>query len=369
MNIGMISYGLDRAPGGIGRYTRELSAGLRDVGVRLTTLQAGGYSADAATLALRGSRLLPVLMTLGQAQIALAAHCHGLDLVHDPTGSAPLSLTSARRVATIHDVIPFVYPATSTRLDWLIYRFWLPLVARRLDQIITISRQSRSDLIRYLALKPEQVKVIPLAAAPRYRPASRANVEEMLSRLGIRGPYLLFVGSLEVRKNLIRLLEAYARLRASSGSWTLVVVGARKLRQSPVAATVRRLGLEPHVHVTGYVAEEDLPALYSGADLFVFPSLYEGFGLPVLEAMACGTPVVTSAVSSLPEVAGDAALLVDPFDVDALTTAMRRVLEDPALTSSLRERGQARAAQFSWERTARETLAVYEEVLARPSKA
>ncbi|WP_165360661.1 glycosyltransferase family 1 protein [Candidatus Chloroploca sp. Khr17] len=359
----MISYGLDRAPGGIGRYTLELSAALRDAGVSLITLQAGGHSADPATLVLRGSRLLPALMTLGQVQIALAAHRHDLDLVHDPTGSAPLGLTSARRVATIHDVIPFVYPDTSTRLDWLIYRLWLPLVARRLDTIITDSQQSRSDLIRYLALKPERVKIIPMAAAPHYRPVSRTIVEQTLARLGIRAPYLLFVGSLEVRKNLTRLFEAYARLRTWSRQWTLVVVGARKLRQSPLSATVRRLGLEPNIHVTGYVAEEDLPALYSGADLFVFPSLYEGFGLPPLEAMACGTPVVTSNVSSLPEVVGDAALTVDPYDVTALARAMERALTDATLRTDLRAKGLARAAQFTWERTARETLEVYRQAL------
>jgi len=128
---------------------------------------------------------------------------------------------------------------------------------------------------------------------------------------------------------------------------------------------VQRLELEHYVRFTGYVEEEDLPALYNGADLFVFPSLYEGFGLPVLEAMACGTPVVTSNTSSLPEVAGDAALLVDPYDVEEIATAMRRILEDEALTAELRAKGLARAKEFSWERTARETIAVYEKVLGK----
>jgi glycosyltransferase involved in cell wall biosynthesis len=141
------------------------------------------------------------------------------------------------------------------------------------------------------------------------------------------------------------------------------VVGARKWKYSPIFETVKQLGLENHVHFMGFVPEDELPALYNGADLFVFPSLYEGFGLPVLEAMACGTPVITSNVSSLPEVAGNAALLVDPYNVDELADAMRRILSDPALAADLRARGLERAQQFSWERTAQETLAVYKHVL------
>jgi len=145
----------------------------------------------------------------------------------------------------------------------------------------------------------------------------------------------------------------------------LVIVGAPNFwKSSPVAESVEKLGLKSCVHFTGYIPEGDLPALYNGADLFVFPSLYEGFGLPVLEAMACGTPVITSNTSSLPEVAGDAALLVDPYDVDAIAEAMRRVLTDLNLAGELRVKGLARASEFSWERTARETLAVYEKVLA-----
>ena len=140
-----------------------------------------------------------------------------------------------------------------------------------------------------------------------------------------------------------------------------------KWKFTPIFETVQRLGLEPHVHFTGYVEEEDLPAVYNGADLFVFPSLYEGFGLPVLEAMASGTPVITSNCSSLPEVGGDAAILIDPYDVDAIAEAMQQVLLNPTLAASLRVKGLAHAKKFSWERTAQETIAVYERVLAKTS--
>jgi glycosyltransferase involved in cell wall biosynthesis len=209
------------------------------------------------------------------------------------------------------------------------------------------------------------VMVIPEAANARYRQLDPDAVAPALGRYGVEPPYILYVGSLEKRKNLPRLLQAYARLRQDLPGWKLVIVGARKWKSAPIFDTLSRLGLEPYVHFTGFVEEDDLPALYNGADLFCFPSLYEGFGLPVLEAMACGTPVVTSSTSSLPEVAGEAALLVDPYDVEAIAAAMRRVLSDPELAQDLRARGLARAAQFTWERTARETIAVYERVLGK----
>jgi glycosyltransferase involved in cell wall biosynthesis len=360
--IGLLSYGLDRSPGGIGRYTRELCDGLRRAGARLTVLQAGRASGDD-TVGLPGARLLPGLLTLGQVEIGWLAWRHRLALIHDPTGSAPLLFAGGRRVATIHDVVPYVYPATSTLLDWLIYRLWLPLAVRRLDAIITDSEHSRRDIVRHLPVRPDRVHVVPLAANPSYRPLPADAVDSILTRLGLRRPYLLFVGSLEARKNLPRLLEAYATLRPWSERWSLVVVGARKWKSSSIFQTVARLQLEDRVHFTGFVADADLPALYNGADLFVLPSLYEGYGLPVLEAMACGTPVVTSSCSSLPEVAGGAAVLVDPGSVESIAAGIRQVLGDPARADLLRRLGLAQAARFSWERTARETLAVYERVL------
>jgi glycosyltransferase involved in cell wall biosynthesis len=367
MQFGFIVYNLDRSPGGIGRYTRELMDALGQVGSPPVLLHAGRAAEQRPDLVeLAGARLLPGLLTLGQAEIAWAAWRRRLALVHDPTGSTPLLLTGARRVATIHDVIPYIYPETSTTLDRLIYRVWLPLAVRRLNAIITDSQQSKRDIVKYLRVKPEKITVISIAAAAHYRPMSETDVRPVLERYGITFPYILYVGSIEARKNLARLLEAYARLRDWSQEWKLVIVGARKWKFSPVFETVQRLGLEPHIHFTGYVEEADLPALYNGARLFVFPSLYEGFGLPVLEAMACGTPVVTSNTSSLPEVVGNAALLIDPQDVAAITAGMREALEKPELAAEMREKGLIQARQFTWERTARETLAVYARVLGLP---
>jgi glycosyltransferase involved in cell wall biosynthesis len=252
-----------------------------------------------------------------------------------------------QKVVTVCDAFPYVTPKTSTTLENLVFRLWLPIALHRADAVITISECSRNDIAHYLPVPKEKIFVIPISNSPAYRPLPAEAVQPVLAKLTIPMPYILYVGSLEPRKNLLRLLQAYAQLRQQDTRWHLVIVGARNFwKNAPVVETVEELALKPWVHFTGFVEEEDLPALYNGADLFAFPSLYEGFGLPPLEAMACGTPVVTSNSSSLPEVVGDAAIMVDPYDVDAIAGAMARVLNDPALAADLRQRGLARAGQF-----------------------
>ena len=181
--------------------------------------------------------------------------------------------------------------------------------------------------------------------------------------MGVRFPYVLGVGNLQPRKNLLRLVEAFSRLKRNTGlPHQLVLVGRAKWKESDLFDAIRKAGVESHVLFPGYLPDEDLVTLYAHADMFVYPSLYEGFGLPVLEAMACGVPVVTSNVTSIPEVAGDAAVLVDPLDVAALTGAIGRVLSDEALRRALREKGPRRAAHFSWKQTALQTWAYYQRM-------
>ena len=372
MKSGLIIYGLDRPLSGISRYALELATALGALGEgpELVWLMAGradrlGRNDSCGTTLLRGCGRLPALLTLGNLAIPAAARRCGLDLIHDPTGVTPFLFGAggARTVVTVHDVFAWSFPGTSTLLDTLIYRHWLPRVLPRVDVIITDSGRSREDIVTYLPVSPERVVVVPLAADRRFRPMETAEVEPVLRQYGVERPYILHVGSLESRKNLPRMLEAYGQLREWSVQWRLVIVGARRWKSSPIFDTVQQLGLEPYVQFTGYVADEHLPGLYAGSDLFVFPSLYEGFGLPPLEAMACGTPVVCSNAASLPEVVGEAAITVDPYDVEALAGAMHRVLADADLQQDLRRRGLERAAGFTWERTAQETVQVYREVL------
>jgi glycosyltransferase involved in cell wall biosynthesis len=375
MRVGLVIYGLDRPLTGIGRYTLELARALSGLTPRpeVVLLCAGGIGPLAEDnefqcVELPGCRLLPGLMTVGNVAILHAARRLGLNVVHDPTGVTPFGLGSgnARMVVTVHDVFAWSCPGTSSLLDTIIYRQWLPHFLPKVDAVITVSEQSRQDIRRYLAPPAEYMSIIPYGVTARFRPQSREQARQHIQqRFGLDGPYVLFVGALTIRKNVERALEAFAIVRKSFTDLRFVLAGPRTWKQTPIEAIVDRLSIGDSVHMTGSLTDADLPALYNEAELFVFPSLYEGFGLPVLEAMACGTPVLTSNVSSLPEVAGDAAILIDPHDVHAIASGMRRALEDSALRADLRAKGLARASQFTWDRAARETIAVYEHVLYR----
>jgi glycosyltransferase involved in cell wall biosynthesis len=193
----------------------------------------------------------------------------------------------------------------------------------------------------------------------------QAQLEAVRAKHGIRVPYILYVGTIEPRKNITRLIQAFAQLKKRGLPHKLVIVGQPGWHCAPIYSEVERQGLQNEVIFTGYVPFEDLPALYSGAESMAFPSLYEGFGLPVMEAMACGTPVVTSDSSSLAEIADDAALLIDPLSVEQIAEALFRLHQEPHLREELSRRGRARAAEFTWERSARQTLDLYEEVAVK----
>jgi glycosyltransferase involved in cell wall biosynthesis len=376
VRIGLVLYGLDRPLTGISRYSFELVLALDRLERRpdVVLLTAGELGPLAGQVRFRqkpltGCRLLPALVTLGSLSIPHRASRLGLDLVHDLTGVTPfgLGVGGGRMVTTLHDVFAWSFPGTSTLADTLIYRYWLPRVVSQLDALITDSQVSRSDIANYLAVGRDKISTIPLGVNPAYRTLPHEQTVSVLRRHGLSAGYILFVGSVEERKNLARLLRAYAHLLERGENRPLVVVGASRWRLADTSGLRKVLAkheLERKVTFAGYVPEADLPALYNAADLFVFPSLYEGFGLPPLEAMACGTPVVTSNTSSLPEVVGDAALTVDPYDVQALAAAMRQLLDDNDLRAEMRARGLARAQAFTWQRTARQTLDVYRQALS-----
>ncbi len=373
MRVGFLTYALERPLAGIGRYAVELARALaaREDGLEIVLLTAGGPGPLAGLglrqVSLPGCRLLPGLITLGNLLIPILARRLRLDIVHDTTGVTPLALGAggARTVVTVHDVIPWSFPGVSTTLDTVIYRRWLPWVLPRVDGILTVSECSRADLTRYLHIPPDRIHNTSEGVADAYRPATESAIAQVRARYGLSAPYILYVGSVEERKNLRGVLQAYARLRQRGLACSLAIVGAAKWKYDGIMRTLADLQLADEVVFTGYVPDDDLPVLYSGAAVFAFPSLYEGFGLPALEAMACGTPVVAANTSSLPEVVGDAALTVDPADVEALAEAMGRVLADEALRQELRDKGLGRARQFTWQRAAERTVAVYRALLNR----
>jgi glycosyltransferase involved in cell wall biosynthesis len=240
------------------------------------------------------------------------------------------------------------------------------MAARRASRILTVSHASKLDILRYLKVPASKIEVIYNALDERLAtPPSEEDVTRVRERFQLRAPFILYTGNIKPHKNVDRLIEAFAILRRRrSDDLKLLIIGDEISKYPNLRRLVHRFQLHQHVRFFGFVPEETLLVLYRLAAAFVFPSLYEGFGLPPLEAMASGTPVITSNVSSLPEVVGDAALLIDPMDPAAIADAMRRVLEDPALRADLIRRGCQRVKAFSWERSVARTREVYAEVLA-----
>ncbi len=235
------------------------------------------------------------------------------------------------------------------------------LALRTARQVVAISEASRLDLLAAFPVAPDRVTTTPLAPDPQFQPQSIAAVAALRERYALPAAFLLYLGINKPHKNLVALIQCLRPV--ASGHRTLVIAGAWDTRYPQAKATAQALGMGERVRFLGPVPEVELPALYAAATAFVFPSRYEGFGLPVLEAMACGTPVACSNVSSLPEVAGDAALLFDPDDPAAMTQALHRLLEDASLRADLQTRGLAQAARFTWEQTAAATLRVYRKLL------
>ena len=270
-------------------------------------------------------------------------------------------------ILTVHDLIFEHYPEHHTRRNHLFLRAAVPRFARAADALIAVSHHTKRDLVELYGLPPEKIHVIHEGIDASFAPAAEDEVARVRQAHGIDGPYLLMVGTLEPRKGHATALRVLARLRTASETFEgkLVIVGGAGWLFEPVHALVEELRLGDHVVFTGYVPQADLAPLYAGAACALVPSLYEGFGFSVLEAMACGAPVICSNVSSLPEVAGGAALLVPPEDDEALAASIEEVLGDSALVSDLRERGLRQASRFRWATTARETVALYREVAQR----
>lgn len=273
---------------------------------------------------------------------------------------APL-VRHMRTVVTVHDLGYLRYPEAHTAAQRLYLRFSTIWSARAASHLIAVSAATRSDLVRLAGVSPASITVVHHGVAERFRQPV-ADPARARAIVGGDEPYFLYVGTVQPRKNLVRVIEAFAnasrRLADAGIAPILVIAGKRGWLSEGIAQRAAECGVAHRVRFVGYVADDDLPALYREALGFVFPSLYEGFGMPVLEAMACGTPVLTSNSSSLPEVAGDAALMVDPLDVGAIAEGLARLACDAALRQDLRQRGYQRAAQFTWDRCAEETLRV-----------
>ena len=285
---------------------------------------------------------------------------YGADVVHFPA-SVAASAGTVPMVVTVHDLCYRTHPEWFSHSRALYYRAFVGRGIHSAARIIADSRATAEDVMRFHRIPESRIDVVPLGVDARFQPAGAEARERVRREYGLPEMYLLFVGTLEPRKNLSRVLEAWTLLGDTIPD---LVIAGRVGWKTDLERLVPEEGrMRRKLHCLGHVAQDLLPALYSEATAFVWPSLMEGFGLPPLEAMACGTPVITSNTSSMPEVVGDAAITVDPCDVHALAEAMRSVAEDEGLRLSLRETGRARAAIFTWERTAAMTRAAYERAV------
>lgn len=357
---------------GVGRYTRYLAEHL------VPTARAGGdafrlfyfdFSRNAAGTVPPGAELQPCRWcpgrvvqwswkTLGMPSFERFAG--PADLYHFPNFILP-PLGHGRSVVTIHDMSFYRHADFTERRNLAFLRRRIRATTERADCILTVSEFSRREIIECLGVPPERVRAIHLGIGPSFAPAHEEQVQALRKRFDLARPYLLSVGTLEPRKNYAYLIDVFENLQDFDGD--LVIAGMRGWRFDPILQAMERSRLRNRIRYLEYVPENLLPALYTGAELFVYPSRYEGFGFPPLEAMACGTPVLSAATGSLPEVLGDAAVLVEGYAIDQWTAAIENLLRDRGARATRIDRGTAHAARFTWAETARRTWQVYGEVI------
>ncbi len=362
---------------GLGRYAEKLAAAVaaeRPGQIALFHNQdgSGRLPESLAHLPARqiraGFKPWRLAVLLGQiTRLGFNRLVPGVRLFHS-TEHLLLPLRGVPTVLTVHDLIFKLFPAYHKPLNYWYLNLAMPLFCRRAAAIIAVSEATRRDLIAHYGVDPEKIHVVHEAAAATFRPALPDQIEAIREKYGLPNHYLIHLSTIEPRKNLDRLVDALLRLRVERPNLHLVLVGAKGWLYEDFLARLQRENLEKIVLMPGWIADDDLPAVIGGADLAVMPSLYEGFGLPVLEFMACGQVVAAGGRSSLPEIGGEAAAYFDPEDVDEMTAVLERLLSDPQERQERRAAGLHRAAQFTWTRAARETIAVYDELLAQQAR-
>jgi len=367
MKVAIVSSFMDGRRTGVGNYTFNLVKGLQKIGkgkdlilVHFGKTPEEAYKKSKEVVVKKLPSKLTEMLSLPST-----LHRMSCDVVHFPafTGSQVRAYSAATVpiVLTVHDLTPILFPEAHPTKSSLLWGKAFRNCVKYVSRWIAVSENTKNDLISLFDINPETVAVVPEAANEIFKPTNEKEQFQkyIFENYGVEIPFMLYVGTLEPRKNIPSLLKAFSIIRKHGYSHKLVLVGGKGWKYSEIFSAINELSLTDQIVIPGYVPDEDLVYFYNLADLFVYPSLYEGFGLPPLEAMSCGTPVITSNKSSLPEVVGDAALLVDPLDVRALAGAIESVLANKELRAELSERGLKRAKFFSWEKTAEQTWSIY----------
>ena len=357
---------------GTEQYTYELLAALARMDRRTTYwLYCNELPAQLPPLGTNFTlRRVPLSRLWTHVRLSAEVLVNPPDLLFIPAHVIPLAAPIARRtrsIVTIHDLGYLYFPAAHTRAQRLQLRLTTAWSARVATHVIAISHATKADLIRLAHIPTANISVVHHGVSTRFQPPAlgTGSAPTPGSQMSDHSPYFLYVGTIQPRKNLVRLIEAFALALPRLGRQRLIIAGRRGWLSQPIEQRATELGVADRVEFCGYVEDAQLPQLLSGATAFVFPSLYEGFGMPVLEAMACGVPVMTSNTSALPEVSGDAALLIDPGDTQAIVESLVSLGNDPALRSDLQRRGLEHVRTFTWDRCAQETIAVFQQTAAK----
>ena len=372
MDIGIVSSFIDDFSGGIGVYTHQLLKNLNLIDkeneyypILYLEKNIDVYNQNKDIIIPKnrfvtgwGNNMLWRYFTL-----PLHLKKYSLDVIHDPYELGAFTFGgSFRKIITVHDLTPLLFPSLFKKMDVIFHRLLLKKTINNADKIITVSYHTQKDLITYLNVPKDKIKVIYNGNDARFQPLNYIEISKVREKYKLPERFILSVGGLHPIKNISRLLKAYNLSRRNGLNHKLVIVGMVMDKVSEIFQTLKGLNLEDQVIFTGKVPDNDLVGLYNSADLFIYPCLYAGFGLPPLEAMSCGTPVIASNNSSLPEVVGDAGLLINPYDITEIADAINNIITDDDLRKNLIKKGLKRSKQFNWSKSAYETLEVYKEV-------
>lgn len=364
MKIGIISSQMNQTHTGIGNYiynvVNELNNLNTDNEIYLINYK---YDPNFCNEQIILSNPFPYFKAyLWHIYLVIVLRHQKLDIIHNPAQVPTLFKIWQKSVITVHDITPFLYPEKHPFSRSFVNRLFFPITLKFANKIIAVSENTKKDLISYFGTPENKIKVIPNGVDKSFQLLDYEDIDKVKNKYSLRFPFILYVGTLEPRKNIPSLIMAFNKLKEKKITHRLVIAGKKGWKYKDIFKIISKLNLQNDIIFTGYVSDEDLPGLYNAADLFVYPSIYEGFGLPPLEAMACGTPVITSNTSSLPEVVGNAGIMIDPLDIESFAESMYKVISNEDLKIKMRKKGLERAKLFSWEKCAKEVMDTYQKI-------